>query len=324
MAREVAEIPEALARLAADGAQAELRDMAHRARALDPPCLMTIARGSSDHAATYLAYAAEIVLGLPVASLRPSIRSVYGRRLRARGTLSLAISQSGSSPDLAATVRAQREGMGQVLALTNSLDSPLANAADEAFDIRAGPERAIAATKSFANSIAAGLWLIARWAEDPALPSALVQLPDALADTPEAGDLADALAKANGAIFVARGPGLGIAGEAALKMQEVLGVPAWAFSAAEILHGPRAMIAPGMVVVALNGGQPGGMVQAREALTAQGVRVLQAPMSPVLGHHSVDPLTDIVPLYRAIEAVALARGRSPDTPPHLSKVTATI
>lgn len=184
MLREIDEIPSAARRLAAPGAQADVAALAARLRALAPPAVLTVARGSSDHAATYLSYVIGHALGLPVASVGPSLHSIWGRDLQARGTVTLAISQSGQSRDILALTEALSAAGSLTVAVTDKPDSPLARTAELRLATLAGPETAVAATKSFSNSILAGLWLAAHWAEDTALIEALLALPDRLAAMP--------------------------------------------------------------------------------------------------------------------------------------------
>jgi len=155
MQREIEEIPQAVARLL-DGSGAVLAEAGRGIRERDPQFVVTVARGSSDHAATFMKYAVELTAGLAVASVGPSIASIYGRKLRLGGSACLAISQSGKSPDIVAMAETARAGGALTIAVTNTADSPLARASDYAIDILAGPERSVAATKTFVNSAVAG------------------------------------------------------------------------------------------------------------------------------------------------------------------------
>ena len=135
-------------------------------RAADPRLLVTVARGSSDHAATYLKYAVELAAGVPVASVGPSVASIYGRRLRLDGAACLGISQSGQSPDIVEMMRSAGAGGALTVAITNVADSPMAAACDHTLPLQAGPERSVAATKTFVASVLAALALVAEWRED--------------------------------------------------------------------------------------------------------------------------------------------------------------
>ncbi|HZY68601.1 MAG TPA: SIS domain-containing protein, partial [Devosia sp.] len=178
MQREIEEIPEATRRLLAEG-EAQLRAAGEALRAKDPAMIATIARGSSDHASAFLKYSIELVAGIPVASIGPSVVSIYGRELKLDRCAAIAISQSGKSPDIVAMEQAARRGGALCIALTNTAGSPLAMAADLAVDLRAGAETSVAATKSFVSSVVAGLGILGHWTGDEALLAALQALPDA-------------------------------------------------------------------------------------------------------------------------------------------------
>lgn len=335
MADEVAQIPAAARRLLAEAGPA-LADAGARLRALDPGVVVTIARGSSDHAAAYLKYAVELATGVPVASLGPSVASVYGRPLRMAGAASVAISQSGQSPDIVAAQAAAAQGGALTLAMTNHPDSPLGAAADLVLPLSAGPERAVAATKTFTNACISAAALVAHWTRDAALLAALDALPDRLqaAVALDWQPLGAALQDAPSAYILGRGPGYPLACEMALKLKETAALHAEAFSAAEVLHGPAAIAEAGFPVLALGFDDAArGAVEATAArLAGQGARVfvtgpapqgatalpLLAPLHPLL-----DPLLAVACFYRMAEALSRARGCDPDRPRHLSKVTQT-
>ncbi|MEM6895945.1 MAG: SIS domain-containing protein [Pseudomonadota bacterium] len=326
MAREVAEMPEAVARLASDDARSVSKAVARELQQLAPKALITVARGSSDHAATYLSYAVQMVLGLPVASIGPSIQSVYGQDLAMDGLAALAISQSGGSEDISSLCRSFAKSGGHVVALTNTPKSPLATVSTRVMDVAAGPERAVAATKSFLNSIVGGLWLVADWADDRALQDALLALPD-LMGARKGGEAfqraKDALASAKQTMIIARGPGLGLAQEFALKLLETCAIQASSYSGAEVLHGPSALLRDGYPVIALTTGARDGMDQALHQLPKQGAQVIALPRQDGVGHPLVAPLLDVMPMYSLAEHVSILRGLDPDDPPHLNKVTKT-
>jgi hypothetical protein len=167
MQREVRAIPEAVARLLAEGSS-PAKAAAETLRRLNPRVITTIARGSSDHAATYLKYAIELSCGVPVSSTGPSVSSVYGASMKLADAATLAISQSGQSPDIIGMAQTARDSGSFVIALTNTASSPLAGLSAQHIDILAGPELSIAATKSFVSSIVAGLLVLAHWQDDHA------------------------------------------------------------------------------------------------------------------------------------------------------------
>lgn len=324
MAREIDEIPMAAARLATPEMRARLGAVADRLRAAEPAALLTVARGSSDHAATYLKYAAELTLGLPVASIGPSLASIYEARLRTEGMAVLAISQSGTSRDLTALTEVLSAAGGVTVTLTNTPTSGLASVADEVVDVMAGPERAVAATKSYVNSILAGLWLIGLWARDARLCRALDHLPDAFTAPRDAMPLFAGLETVDRAMVIARGAALGVAAEIALKLLETCGIHASAYSGAEVLHGPSAILSGGFPVIALTSGAGKGMDQAVQQLSRQGADLRVMTAAEGTGHPLVDPLLDLPALYRALERLSRARQMSPDAPPFLRKETSTL
>ncbi|TIO27843.1 MAG: SIS domain-containing protein, partial [Mesorhizobium sp.] len=251
MRREIEEIPQATARLL-DGSAKVLADAGRGLRERDPHFVVTVARGSSDHAATFMKYAVELTAGLAVASVGPSIASIYGAKLRLRGSACLAISQSGKSPDIVAMAETARAGGALTVAITNTADSPLARASDYAIDILAGPERSVAATKTFVNSAVAALALMAHSTGDEALLAALARLPEHF-EKAIAYDwmaLAAALETPRSLFILGRGPSFAIASEAALKFKETCAMHAEAYSAAEVMHGPLALVGPGFPVLA--------------------------------------------------------------------------
>lgn len=336
MAREVAEIPQAAARFLA-GSVGAVSAAAAALREADPGLVATIARGSSDHAATYLKYAIELAAGVPVASVGPSVASVYGRQLQLSGAACIGISQSGKSPDIVAMMESARAGGALTLALTNQDGSPMAAAVAHPIALMAGPETSVAATKTFVNSVLAGLSLLAEWQEDDALRRAVDALPDAFtkALALDWSPLAQRLVRAGSLYVLGRGPAYAISNEVALKFKETSGLHAESYSAAEVLHGPAAIVQAQFPVLALSvddAAQP-HVIATAERLAAQGADVFLtgatakgcASLPTVTGLHPlVAPLVLIVSFYSFVEALARRRGFDPDTPPHLRKVTETM
>ncbi|MGQ0564987.1 MAG: SIS domain-containing protein [Gemmobacter sp.] len=336
MAREVAEIPEVAARFM-DRSSGAVAGAAAALQGLDPALLVTVARGSSDHAATYLKYAVELLAGVPVASVGPSIASIYRRPLRLGRAGCVGISQSGQSPDIVEMMQAAGSGGALTIAITNHADSPLAKGSAHCLPLAAGVEHSVAATKTFVTSVLAGLALLAEWQEDDGLRRALADLPRALAEAValDWSPLADRLATAGSFYVLGRGPAFAIAAEAALKGKEVCGLHAESFSAAEVLHGPSAIVQAAFPVLALGVGDAAlpQVIATAERLTAQGAQVFltggQAAGAVTLPsveglHPLVAPLVLAVTWYATVERLARARGFDPDTPPHLRKVTETV
>ncbi|SBV36805.1 Glucosamine-6-phosphate deaminase [uncultured Stenotrophomonas sp.] len=298
-----------------------------------PPFVVTCARGSSDHAATYAKYLFETQLGLVTASASPSVGSVYEASQQLQGALYLVISQSGKSPDLLRNAEAAKAAGARVVALVNVEDSPLAQLADTVIPMAAGAERSVAATKSYLASLAAILQLGAYWRNDPALVAALDALPEALSQAWECdwSAVTDGLVEAHNLFVVGRGPGLAAAQEAALKFKETCGLHAEGYSSAEVKHGPMALVGKDFPVLAF--AQPdetgAGTRALADEFAARGARVWLAGEGgnlPVATapHPLCAPLLTVQSFYRAINALALRRGFNPDLPPHLNKVTETV
>ncbi|WP_045736841.1 SIS domain-containing protein [Xanthomonas sp. MUS 060] len=313
--------------------QATVSALAAALRADPPPFVVTCARGSSDHAATYAKYLFETQLGAVTASASPSVGSVYAAPLRLRGALYLVISQSGKSPDLLRNAEAAKAAGARVVALVNVEDSPLAQLADTVLPLCAGPEKSVAATKSYLASLAAILQLGAHWKNDPTLLAALQALPQALGSAWQADwrPLTDGLVDARNLFVIDRGLGLAAAQEAALKFKETCGLHAEAYSSAEVKHGPMALVGPGFPVLAFDQPDEAGEGTRRLAgeFRSRGAQVWLASAAgdlPLVAapHPACAPLLAIQSFYRAINALALRRGYNPDLPPHLNKVTETV
>jgi glutamine---fructose-6-phosphate transaminase (isomerizing) len=336
MLQETREAPARVAELLREDAGA-YRNLADHLAARPPAFAATVARGSSDHAATYAASLLGIACGLVTASIPPSLITRYGAALALERALVLAISQSGASPDIVATLHAATAAGGCTVAIVNAPAAPLAGTARHVLPQHAGPERSVAATKSFICSLACVARLIALWRADKALGAALERLPERL----EAALMCDwsgaipLLAPAHSLYVVGRGLGFGIVHEWALKLKETSGLHAEALSAAEVHHGPRAVINQGLPVLALALDDPAGRDAASFAadLAGSGHTVAVASAAPVAGHHLplppplhplLDPIVAVQAFYRLAVALAAARGLDPDRPRGLSKVTATL
>ena len=311
--------------------------LARRLRKQPPPFVVTCARGSSDHAATFVKYAIETELGRITASASPSVSSVYGVQQNLRDALYLIISQSGRSPDLVSCAEAARAAGAYVVALLNVEDSPLAAAVDEVIPLRAGPERSVAATKSYLGALAATVHLVARWKDDQAIMAALEATPDALrrAFEQDWSPLVEGLTRARNLFVLARGMGLGAAQEAALKFKETCGLHAEAFSSAEVKHGPMALVDADFPVLlfAQDDATLTGALDMAKTFRARGARVWTAAPGdkhadalPIVStpHPLCAPLLTVQSFYRAVNALALARGHNPDVPLFLNKVTETV
>ena len=325
MAREIAEAPEAVARMFATNAKA-LAELGRLYRERKPSHIVTCARGSSDCAASYFKYLIEITLGLPCCSVGASVVSVYRARLALRDTLLLTISQSGQSPDiLAFQAEAKRAGV-PTLAVTNTEDSPLAREADLCLPLCAGLEQSIAATKSFITSAAMSAGLAAAASSDARLSDALQALPEDLAKaiTLRWTSAEDMLAQSHSSFVLGRGPSLPMAQEACLKLKETGGLHAEAYSAAEVLHGPMELVTKGFPVLVFS---PKDQALATTQETVRrlidaGAHVI-TPDYAATRHPLLDPISLIQSFYGSAERISRRRGRNPDKPRLLKKVTET-
>lgn len=352
MAADIAEQPAGYARLLEPEHARPIARVAAAIAERRPRHVVFTARGTSDHAALYAAYLTEIRLGVPAGLASPSAITLFGARPDFSDALVVGVSQSGGSPDLTEVLRVARAGGALTVAVTNDPSSPLAETAELTVDVAAGPERAVAATKTYTAELFA-LHLLVEGVRSGTgeLPAperdALAALPELAArvlDDPTPGQLAPRYRFADRMITTGRGYGYPTAREAALKLMETSYLPALAFSGADLLHGPLAMTDPDVPVLAVVGAGPGGTAM-REVLARLGERgadlVVIGPAGIAEGDSApgadrsgrwlpvpeVDerhaPLLDILPVQRLALALARHRGQDPDAPRGLRKVTAT-
>lgn len=342
MAAEIAEQPAVWRRLAANaGADSDIDRAAALIRAYQPRFVLFVARGTSDHAALYAKYVAEIVHELPCGLVSPSTMTAYGARPDLRGVLMIGISQSGGSPDLVQSLAAAREHGALTLAVTNNASSPLAVAAEAHVDLQAGPELAVAATKSYTAQLLA-LHLLFSAVRGDVSPSPVEALADA-AEQLVAGDatiaeLAQRYRFASRLVTTGRGYSYPTAREGALKLMETCYLSAQAFSGADLLHGPLAMIDPQVPVLAVAADGIGGaaMQPVFGRLAEQGADVFCVGNAAAVAAAStgvvlpggvpeaLSPLLEIIPFQQLSLHLAIARGQNPDAPRGLRKVTETL
>lgn len=344
MGAEIAEQPAVLRRRLEH--TADIDAVRERLRAERPRFVLLAARGTSDHAALYAKYLVEIRLGLPAGLVSPSAYTVQGARPDLRDVLFVSVSQSGGSPDLVESQAAARECGALTLAVTNAPGSALARGAELSIDIAAGPERAVAATKTYTAELLT-LHLLLSGA---AAASDAVALPEAAARTLELATeerlaAAAETCAAERVVVSGRGYSYPTAREAALKLMETSYVSAQAFSGADLLHGPMAMVDPTVPTIAVvSPGRYGeAMAPVLGRLADLGAPVLRvgaeggAGGSGVAGGGTAAELPiaaggvpehllailEILPLQRLALTLALRRGVDPDRPRGLSKVTET-
>lgn len=335
MAQEMAEQPDVLRRLVATRARVQ-----ERLRGLVPDDLRgvtLVARGSSDNAAIFGRYLIELAAGVPVSLAAPSLHTIYDSTPRLQGHLVVAVSQSGSTPEIVTVLQRCRAAGAVTVAITNQPDSALAAAAHATVPLAAGEERAVPATKTFSAQVAAFAMIGEALGDAPFADQDWDRLPGAmqhaLDDRQAAVAQAARLLKASSLLMVARGLLYPVALEAALKCKESALVQAEGFSVADLRHGPIAVVGQTTAVIAFAAHGPGAQdveLLAREAaqLGATVVRV---------GTAAAADLTLRMPLPEALQALpaavraqqlalelALARGLDPDRPAGLTKVTATF
>ncbi|MCA1222728.1 SIS domain-containing protein [Streptomyces sp. 8L] len=339
MAGEMAEQPGVLRRLLAEGAP-QIRETARAVAARGPRFVLLSARGTSDNAALYAKYLLEIRRGLPCGLASMSTTTAYGARPDLTDVLVITVSQSGGSPDLVASTRAAREAGAITLAVTNSPDSPLAAVAEFHIDVLAGPERALPATKTYtATLLALYLFVEGLGGGDGAEAGVLPGLAEGvLARQDEVRALAARYRFAERMVLTSRGYGYPTAKEAALKLMETSYIPALAYSGADLLHGPLAMVDNISPVVAVVPDGRGGEVlrPVLDRLRGRGADLFvvgsaAAPATASSGFvlptggvaEEVQPVLEILPLQLLAYEVTIARGQDPDAPRALAKVTET-
>lgn len=311
-------------------------ELGRRLRAAPPASILTVARGSSDHAANYCAYLIMARLGRIVASLPMSLVTLNKAPLVARAALAIAISQSGQSPDVIEPIRYFRDGGATTVALVNDAASPLAASAEWTMPLHAGAELSVAATKSFIASLVAGALLTGHWQDDPEFLAALDTLPQALdvASRCDWSAALEVLTPATNIMVVGRGISFPLALESALKFKETSALQAEAFSGAEIKHGPMALIDEGypLLMFATRGPTQAGLLKLAQEMRGRGAKVLLAAPDdiaerdltlPTAASPDLDPIVAIQAFYVMAAQLSIARGMDPDRPRHLSKVTKT-
>jgi glutamine---fructose-6-phosphate transaminase (isomerizing) len=335
MAAESREAAEILRRQAGALAQ-PIAELADRLRRHPPQVVLTCARGSSAHAATFGKYLIERHAGIPVSSVAPSIASLYRQRLAIQGQLFIAISQAGRSADVIESAAMAKSAGAITVAIVNDADSPLARASDIVLPVGARRELSVAATKTFVASLAVLLRLVATWTSDGGLQRGLDRLPGRLAAAAELDWSAavPALTRAHSVMAIGRGPTLAIAREASLKLKEACNVHAEAFSSAEFQHGPLSLVEKDYPVLLFtpNDAAAEGLREFALDLAAKGACVF-ATGDPVSGatslpalepdHPDIDPICLVQTFYQLVIRIAQRRGRDVDRPRHLQKVTRT-
>ncbi|WP_035267101.1 SIS domain-containing protein [Ahrensia sp. 13_GOM-1096m] len=336
MAKEILSIPDVLNRQIEEGLDLYL-ETGRQAAASKPRGFITCARGTSDNAATFFKYIMETHTGLPVASMGPSVASVYNAHLKLNDFICLTISQSGGSTDLASLQAAASKGGARTIAILNETDSPVGRQADIVLPMLAGTEKAVAATKSFVSSLFAILGFVAGFTNDSELEKSLRDFPRTAAKTLECDwSMADlSLARASSVFAIGRGPGLAVSAEAALKLKETCRIHAEAFSAAEVLHGPVVLAEKKFAVFAFQSEDASqqSVLDAAKSMREKGADVFtisaqsgegRTLITPRAENNLLTPIVQIIAFYKFVEALSKKLGENADAPEGLNKVTVTI
>src|SRR5271165_2610902 len=335
MEAECQESPDAVRRQAR-ALEAPLAELLRRIRCRPPSLVLTCARGSSAHSATFGKHLVERHLGIPVGAFAPNLVTIYKQQLKLNGQLFFTVSQSGRSDDLIESVAMAKAAGALTVAIVNDTDSPLARSSDVVLPMCAGPELSVAATKSFVTSLSAWLHVVAGWAALDGLRSSIERLPDRLAAAARLdwSTALKVLCDATSLVSIGRGPTLAIAREAALKLKETCNLHAEAFSGAEFLHGPIALVEasyPILLFIPTDQAAPGLRLLAAD-LRRKNARVFMTDYGrqhrgelPALvpDHPDTDAVCLIQTFYALAIRVAQGRGTNVDLPRHLQKVTRT-
>jgi glucosamine--fructose-6-phosphate aminotransferase (isomerizing) len=343
---EILEQPAVAARLLEQAAP-EVEAICRVVKAADPSHVVIAARGTSDHAAIYAQYALGVLARLNVGLAAPSVHSLYGAAPDYGRALVVGISQSGASPDVVGVIRAAREQGALTLAITNTPGSDMAVTAEHHLDLRAGPERAVAATKTYTATLVVLAMLTAGLARDSAdgerARGELARLPAALATAleqeAEARRIAVDQASLDRCVVLGRGYHYATAREWSLKLKELAYVLADPYSTADFIHGPLALIEAGFptFVVAPRGATSADLEavveRLGEELQARLLIVSDDPAIRARGHWALAlpddlpewlmPIVSIVPGQLHAMHLTMAKGRDPEQPRSISKVTLT-
>jgi glutamine---fructose-6-phosphate transaminase (isomerizing) len=341
MMEEILEQPGSLARtLEAEREHAD--DFRRFARRRNFRLVLLVARGTSDNAAILGRYLLELTCGIPAALAAPSLHTLYHVRLDLRGVLVVGVSQSGEGPDINLVLKAARRQGAYTVAITNQARSPITRAVDDVFLVRAGPQRSVAATKTYTGQLML-LYLLASALGRGVTLSGLSEIPDLVARTlelaPQVSELVPHFRAMRRCAVVARGLNYANAFELALKLIETCYVVAERFSTADFLHGPIAMIERNFPVLLLN---PPGKTFPGLAQLAQRLQQLRADTLVISSEQAripakihalrvpgkipeiYSPIPYIIPGQLFAAQLAEAKGLDPDKPRSLRIVTQTI
>lgn len=326
MRREALETPELIEKQLKRNKQT-CRKLGEKIRKFNPSFVVTVGRGSSDHAGVFAKYLIEIELGIQVSSSAPSVLSIYKKNVNLENALVIFLSQSGRSPDILKQVKMAKSSGAYCIAIVNDETSPLAELVDAVLPVSAGQEKAVAATKSYLLTLSALLQLTAYWAKNTDLQNALETLPDFMKLTIKSSNQLEVcdFVSTRHCIVLGRGFGYALAQEIALKLKEVCIIHAEAFSSAEFLHGPVALANEELDIISINiedeaHSSHKSLISEidKKSINVHNLHQISSDMHP-----RIAALTLMQRFYIDVEKIALARGINPDAPPGLKKVTKT-
>lgn len=336
MWQEISGIPDAVSKLLGAN-NSSIDQLVNLISEKKPHFIITVARGSSDNVALFFKYLIELKLGIPVVTLGPSVVSIYDSKLSIENALCFAISQSGQSPDIVSVVEHANEQGCVTAAITNNPNSPLAEKSKYLISIFAGVEESVAATKTFINSSVIGLFFTAKLTQDQQLLRAVLQLPKVLEKATKIKwpQLQKELLRCSEIYTLGRGLSLGVSNEASLKLIETCQIHASSYSSAEVLHGPVELVKENYPVFSFisRDATEHSIVELCENLAKKKVKVFGTSNKLLIAsrldfvetsHPFTDPISLITSFYAFVEALSILKGRNPDQPESLRKVTKTI
>jgi glutamine---fructose-6-phosphate transaminase (isomerizing) len=338
MAAEIREQPEVLERILDEG-WGEILSATRVLRRGNLRSVMIAARGTSDNAALYAKYLFEVLLGVPTALASPSTFTLYESKMNLDGVLVVGISQSGESQDVLETIRRSGELGANTLTVTNNEESAMAKVAQHHLFLRACREESVAATKTYTAELMTLYLLVCALKGEESPDDGARKLPGLSRRVLEAEwEGIERYRYAEYMVVTSRGYNLATAEEAALKLMETTYIVAQAFSAADLRHGPMAMIGHDFPVLAIapsSGAQPGMealvenlrdrgaelvVVSAERTMLGKASAGFHMPEAP---HEELSPILCAIPIQLFAENLARLKGLNPDAPRGLSKVTET-
>ena len=306
-----------------------VKGVGEKIREFKPKYVMTVGRGTSDHAGVFAKYLIEVELGIPVTSAAPSVSSIYHKDMMLEDALVLFISQSGRSPDILAQAEMAKKAGAFCVALVNDETAPIGDIAHVLLPLKAGPENAVAATKSYLTTLSALLQLVAYWADDNRMLEALDHLPSQLLAEVVRGETQlrpEYLENVKNCVVLGRGFGYAISLEIALKLKEVCSIHAEAFSSAEFFHGPVTLVEKELSILDIQ--IPDEAAEAHKGMldeiARRGADIFPMSVTGSDIHPRLAPLLLLQRFYLDVAQVALSLGINPDAPAGLRKVTKTL